>query len=579
MNLEGITLQLLTRELSRALGGGKIFKIFMPSRASLLLQVNALNQTRNLLIDMNGASPLITLPKALPERPDLPPAFCMLLRKHLEEGRIAGVHQYGLDRVLILDVDLIGAERKIITKKLILELTGKNSNIIFTDENGIILDALRHVTRAQSRVRQILPNLPYTCPPAQEGLDFLKESPNALRQAVVAQGDVDLVRALITATVGIGKATAQEVALRSSITGPVNLLDLSSARKLEETLAGLQMEIRERLEGNDPTVIAQIDPRNRMKNLVPYVPHIHPDWKQQSFPSLLDAMAYSASLVPVQIPDKDVLTKLVAVQEAKTEKKLKYLAQDLARAENADAQKVIADTLMTYGWSLQKGQTKCTLNSIYDNKPLHIALAPELTPMENAQAYYKRYNKFKRAVGEIQQQQKEAEELLEYLQSLEVSLGTASTKGEIAEIKQEVIALGLLPAPRKKQPSQSRSTPLKVQLTPETFLYIGKNNRQNDEVTFKLGRGSDLWFHARNMPGSHVILKTTLPQAREEDILTAARLAAGFSRGKAADRVPVDYTEKRLVKKPSGAKPGFVIYTGQTTLFVKPCTTVPEKNH
>ena len=237
MNLEGITLQLLTRELSRALGGGKIFKIFMPSRASLLLQVNALNQTRNLLIDMNGASPLITLPKTLPERPDLPPAFCMLLRKHLEEGRIAGVHQYGLDRVLILDVDLIGAERKIITKKLILELTGKNSNIIFTDENGIILDALRHVTRAQSRVRQILPNLPYTCPPAQEGLDFLQESPNALRQAVVAQGDVDLVRALITATVGIGKATAQEVALRSGITGPVNLLDLSSARKLEETLA------------------------------------------------------------------------------------------------------------------------------------------------------------------------------------------------------------------------------------------------------------------------------------------------------------------------------------------------------
>lgn len=579
MNLEGITLQLLTRELSRALGGGKIFKIFMPSRASLLLQVNALNQTRNLLIDMSGDSPLITLPKTLPERPDLPPAFCMLLRKHLEEGRIAGVHQYGLDRVLILDVDLIGAERKIITKKLILELTGKNSNIIFTDENGVILDALRHVTKAQSRVRQILSNLPYAYPPAQEGLDFLNETPNALRQAVVAQGDVDLVRALITATVGIGKATAQEVALRSGITGPVNLLDLPSAQKLEQALAGLQAEIQSRLEGTDPTVIAQIDPRNRMKNLVPYTPHIHPDWKQQSFPSLLDAMAYSASLVPVQIPDKDVLTKLVAAQEAKTEKKLKFLAQDLAKAENADAQKVMADTLMTYGWSLKKGQTKCTLSSIYDNKPLSIALAPELTPMENAQAYYKRYNKFKRAVGEIQQQQKEAEDLLAYLQSLDVSLGTASTKGEIAEIKQEIIALGLLPAPRKKQPSQSRSTPLKVQLTPETFLYIGKNNRQNDEVTFKLGRGSDLWFHAKNMPGSHVILKTTLPQAREEDILTAAQLAAGFSKGKEADRVPVDYTEKRLVKKPSGAKPGFVIYTGQTTLFVKPCTVVPGKNN
>lgn len=578
MNLEGITLQLLTRELSRALSGGRIFKIFMPSRASLLLQVNNQNQTRNLWVDLSGDSPLITLPETLPERPDLPPAFCMLLRKHLEEGRIASVRQYGLDRVLLLDVDLIGAERKIITKKLILELTGKNSNIIFTDENGIILDALRHVTKAQSRVRQILPNLPYEFPPAQEGLDFLQETPHAIRQAVVAQGDMDLVRALITATVGIGKATAQEVALRSGITGPANLLDLPSAQKLEDALAGLQEEIRQRLEGTDPTVIGQIDSRNRMKNLVPYTPHIHPDWKQKMFSSLLAAQAYSASLVPVQIPDKDVLTKLVAAQEAKTEKKLKYLAQDLAKAENADAQKIMADTLMSYGWSLKKGQTKCTLNSIYDNKPLNIPLAPELTPMENAQAYYKRYNKFKRAVGEIQQQQKEAEDLLEYLQSLEVSLGTASTKGEIAEIKQEIISLGLLPAPRKKQPSQGRSTPLKVVLTPETFLYIGKNNRQNDEVTFKLGRGNDLWFHAKNIPGSHVILKTTLPQAREEDILTAAQLAAGFSKGKKADRVPVDYTEKRLVKKPNGAKPGFVIYTGQTTLTVKPCTTVHGKN-
>lgn len=574
MNLEGIALQLLTRELTAALSGGKIFKIFMPSRASLLLQVNQQNRTVNLLVDMNGDSPLLTLPETLPERPDLPPSFCMLLRKHLEEGRIAKVSQQGLDRILTLDVDLIGAERKIITKKLILELTGKNSNIIFVDEKGIILDALRHIGKSQSRFRQILPNLPYTLPPAQEGLDFLQADPHAIREAAVAQGDVSLVQGLIAATQGIGKYTAQEAVLRSGCEGPVNLLDLEGARKLEGAIAGLQDEIRRRLDGTDPTVVAQIDSRNRMKNLVPYHPQGHPEWTQMTFPSLLAAQAYSASLIPVQIPEKDQLTKLVAGQEAKTEKKLKFLAQDLARAENAETQKIIADTLMAYGWSLEKGRTSCELESLYDGKKLKIALAPELTAMENAQAYYKRYNKFKRAVGEIQQQQAETRELLAYLQSLEVSLETASTKGEIAEIKQEIIGLGLLPRPRKKQPSQSRSTPLKVVLTPDTFLYIGKNNRQNDEVTFKLGRGSDLWFHAKNIPGSHVILKTTLPQPRQEDILAAAQLAAGYSKGRNADRVPVDCTEKRLVKKPSGAKPGFVIYTGQTTLYVKPCTTV-----
>lgn len=578
MNLEGITLQLLTRELTAALSGGKIYKIFMPSRSSLLLQVNRQSRTVNLFIDMNGASPLITLPETLPERPDLPPSFCMLLRKHLEEGRIAKVTQAGLDRVLTLDVDLIGAERKIITKKLILELTGKNSNIIFTDEKGIILDALRHIGKAQSRVRQILPNLPYQLPPAQEGLDFLTADPHAIRKAALAQGDVSLVQGLIAATQGIGKYTAQEVELRSGFTGRMNLMDLTAARKVEEAIGGIQQEIRQRLEGMDPTVTAQIDSRNRMKNLVPYAPLAHPEWTRKVFPSLLAAQAYSASLIPVQIPEKDLLTKVVAGQEAKTEKKLKYLAQDLAKAENAEDQKIMADTLMAYGWSLKKGLTSCELDSLYDGKKLKIALAPELTPMENAQAYYKRYNKYKRAVGEIRQQQQEARDLLNYLQSLEVSLETASTKGEIAEIKQEIISLGLLPQPRKKQPSQNRSTPLRVQLTPDTFLYIGKNNRQNDYVTFKLGRGSDLWFHARNIPGSHVILKTTLPQPREEDILAAARLAAGYSKGRNADRVPVDYVEKRMVKKPSGAKPGFVIYTGQTTLFVKPCTTVHVGN-
>ena len=576
MNLEGITIHVLTNELADQLAGGKIFKIFMPARNSLLLQVNQQNRTVNLLVDMNGDTPLITMPKTLPERPDLPPAFCMLLRKHLEEGRITKVSQWGLDRIITLDIDLIGAERKIITKKLILELTGKNSNIIFVDENGIILDALRHIGKAQSRFRQILPNTAYALPPAQEGLDFISAEPHDIRDAVVRTGLEALVPALIGATQGIGKLTAQEIELRSGFAGSVPLMTLPEAQKLEEAIHSLQQEIRARLTGEDSTVIAQIDSRNRMKNLVPYEPQSHPEWTRKVFPSLLAAQEYSASLIPVQIPDKDLLTKLVTAQEAKTEKKLKFLAQDLAKAENAEDQRIMGDILMSYGFSLQKGLTSCSLPNLYGDGKVTIPLAPQLSPMENAQAYYKKYNKYKRAVGEIRQQQKEARDLLTYLQSLEISLETASTKGEIGEIKQEIIGLGLLPQPKKKVPTQSKSTPLKITLTPDTYLYIGKNNRQNDYVTFKLGRGSDLWFHAKNIPGSHVILKTTLPEFREEDILMAASLAAGFSKGKNSDKVPVDCTEKRLVHKPNGAKPGFVIYTGQTTLYVKPRNSVKD---
>lgn len=574
MNLEGITLQVLTQELSRRLLGGKIFKIFMPGKSSLLLQINTQNHTENLLVDMGGDTPLITLPQTLPERPDLPPSFCMLLRKHLEEGRITKISQQGLDRIITLSVDSIGAERKIITKRLVLELTGKNSNIIFVNEQGIILDALRHIGKFQSRVRQILPNQPYAYPPAQDGLDFLQTSPHALREAVTACGDLPLEQALISATQGIGRYTAQEVLLRAGISGPANLLELTQAQQLEKALAGLQAEIGKRLDGTDSTVIAQIDSHNRMKNLVPYVPQTHPEWTQKPFASLLEAQAYSASLVPVQIPDKDLLTKLVVTQEAKVAKKLKFLAQDLAKAENAEEQKIMADTLMAYGWQVKKGQTSCELPNIYDSKPMKISLSPSLNPMENAQAYYKKYNKFKRAVGEIKLQQQEAQDLLTYLQSLDASLDTAVTKGEIGEIKQEIIQLGLLPSSKKRVPTQSKSEPLKIVLSPENTLYIGKNNKQNDYVTFKLGRGKDLWFHAKNIPGSHVILKTTLPQPREEDILMAASLAAGYSKGKNSDRVAVDCAEKHLVKKPSGAKPGFVIYTGQKTLYVHPRTSL-----
>jgi predicted ribosome quality control (RQC) complex YloA/Tae2 family protein len=574
MNLEGITLQVLTQELSRRLLGGKIFKIFMPGKSSLLLQINTQNHTENLLVDMGGDTPLITLPQTLPERPDLPPSFCMLLRKHLEEGRITKISQQGLDRIITLSVDSIGAERKIITKRLVLELTGKNSNIIFVNEQGIILDALRHIGKFQSRVRQILPNQPYAYPPAQDGLDFLQTSPHALREAVTACGDLPLEQALISATQGIGRYTAQEVLLRAGISGPANLLELTQAQQLEKALAGLQAEIGKRLDGTDSTVIAQIDSHNRMKNLVPYVPQTHPEWTQKPFASLLEAQAYSASLVSVQIPDKDLLTKLVVTQEAKVAKKLKFLAQDLAKAENAEEQKIMADTLMAYGWQVKKGQTSCELPNIYDSKPMKISLSPSLNPMENAQAYYKKYNKFKRAVGEIKLQQQEAQDLLTYLQSLDASLDTAVTKGEIGEIKQEIIQLGLLPSSKKRVPTQSKSEPLKIVLSPETTLYIGKNNKQNDYVTFKLGRGKDLWFHAKNIPGSHVILKTTLPQPREEDILMAASLAAGYSKGKNSDRVAVDCAEKHLVKKPSGAKPGFVIYTGQKTLYVHPRTSL-----
>ncbi|MEA5092484.1 putative protein YloA [bioreactor metagenome] len=572
MNLEGITLSLLTKELKKQIENGKIYKIFMPAKNSLLLMINTGNTTLNLLADFSGTTPLLYLADTIPERPNTPPAFCMLLRKHLEEGRITCLHQQNLDRVLIMDICLIGPARQIITKHLIFELTGKNSNIIFTDEQQLIIDSLRHIGKNQSSFRQILPNLPYETPPKQDGLNFLSAPAHSIVDACQRAIDEPVLKSLITLTIGIGKNTALEVLARSNINTNVTGLTLLEAISCEKALTALQKEINNCFNTENYSVYGIINQKNSMKLVVPYSPVANNGEKLVKFNTVLDALSFGAKLIPIQIPDKELLNKIISNAVVKTTKKVKLLAKDLVEAQKADDQKIIADTLMANIYNLKKGISSCTLNSIYDNTPLTISLSPILSPIDNAQNYYKKYNKFKRALNEIELQQKETLNLLTYLESIDASIGTAATKNEIAEIKQEMIFAGLLPNTSKKKRTitLAKSTPAAIKFSDETTVHIGKNNKQNDYVTFKIGKSSDLWFHTKGIPGSHVILKTTSPEPSYEDILHAARLAAFYSKGKTAEQVPVDYTQKRFVKKPNGAKPGFVIYTEQKTLYVKP---------
>ena len=340
----------------------------------------------------------------------------------------------------------------------------------------------------------------------------------------------------------------------------------------EKALTALQKEVNYCFNAEDYSVYGPINQKNSMKIVVPYFPVANNGEKLAKFNTVLEALSFGAKLIPIQIPDKELLNKIISSAIVKTAKKVQLLAKDLAVAQKADDQKIIADTLMANIYNLEKGVNSCTLNSIYDNIPLTISLSPILSPIDNAQNYYKKYNKFKRALNEIEIQQKETLDLLTYLESIDASIGTAATKNEIAEIKQEMIFAGLLAETNKKKKmiNLAKSTPVTMKFSDETTVYVGKNNKQNDYVTFKIGKSSDLWFHTKDIPGSHVILKTTLPEPSYEDILHAARLAAFYSKGKTSEQVPVDYTQKRFVKKPNGAKPGFVIYTEQKTLYVQP---------
>lgn len=568
MNLEGITINILTGELQQRLTGGKIYKVFMPNKNCLLLLIKTENTVISLAADFSGGSPYLYMPQKTPERPDTPPTFCMLLRKHLEEGRITKIEQNGLDRIITMEISSIGSARQIISKQLIFELTGKNANIIFVSE-GVILDSLKHIGKTLNSYRQILPGLPYIAPPPQDGLNILTSSPDAVCVAA-QQLPLPPQKALIASTTGIGQYTAAQILNFAGITAETGI-NSGNATDLINAISNLQKSVRTVKENLAP-VYAVITRTNIVKTILPFKPLQLADGETiKEFTGLNSAVDFAQSLTPVLLPEQEILNKTVAAETEKLQKKAIILEKELAAAEDAEKQRIIADTLMANLYRIQKGSNECTLENIYDGTMLTVKLEPDLTANENAQKYYKRYNKLKRAQTEIKQQLKLTQEAVEYLGSIDIALKLVQTRAEVAEIKAELAAAGFISVKNtKNKMPQAKSAPLIIKLTDDTTLYIGKNNKQNDYVTFSIGSGNDLWFHTKNIPGSHVILKTSLPYPDDKDVQTAAMLSGYFSKARGGSKIPVDCTLRKYVKKPGGAKPGFVIYTNQTTYYVTP---------
>lgn len=573
MNLEGLTLKLINDILNHELLGSKLYKIFMPNPRALLLSVRRMHDTSALICDLNNNSPVLYIPEKLPENPDTPPSFCMLLRKHLEDGRITKIFQSDLDRIITLEIDLLGASSKIITKKLIFELAGKNSNIILTQDD-IIIDSLKHINAAQNSYRTIMPGKAYVAPPPQTGLNILTASPSQIVQKANALPAASFCKSLISATTGIGKVTALELLTAADILPQEVRLENAACLSLTKVIYDLQKHL------NDTTtlhpVYALLSRTNQIKTILTLPPqNLEADMQVRKFNNINAAANFAVNLRPTQLPQHEQLQKTVSSETAKLQRKLQALNQDLLCAEDAEQQRISADTIMANIYNLKKGQSQAELINIYDGKPITIALSPILSPVDNAQFYYKRYNKYKRAQSEIRLQIKAVQETLSYLASLDVSLLTAATKNEIEEIRQEMINNGLLKSTSKKKKNTrlQKSQPLHIKLNTETDIYIGKNNKQNDYVTFTIGSPKDLWFHTKDIPGSHVILKTVLPTPNPEDINLAVQLAAYFSKARNGSQIPVDCTERRYVKKPSGSKPGFVIFSNQNTFYTTPDIT------
>lgn len=577
MSLDGFSMHPLTRELDTALAGGRIDKITQPNKQSIILSVRQPGQNFLLHISINSQNPSAHLLEKNLENPPEPPVFCMVLRKQIETGRIAKVRQHGLDRLLLIDIDSLAAGGRIVTKTLVLELMGKYSNIILV-QDGIIIDALRKIGANSSRVRTVLPGQAYELPPGQEKKDLFTDDSAAIMAIVRKDPALRLDKALLAACMGFGPVSAKEVCFSAGLAPSMRIeaLDEADFKAVENAL----QEIRESaLHAGDASApedkaVLLLGENQKVLAMAAFPLHYLPEATVLTFPTISAMLEKADSLLGSYVlPDKDRFRKLVKNEKNRAENKLTKLDEEIAAAENAEEFKVRGDNLMTYQYQFKdREDASVTVPNIYSEtgETITIPLDQRLTLVENMQACYKKYDKLKRAQELLQVQRRECEANIAYLESIEASLLASSSLAEIAEIHNELIAAGYLREKPKKKNNDKPARPFHFRAPDGTDILVGKNNYQNDKLTFKTARYNDTWFHTKDIPGSHVVLQNGGTEPSEEDILLAASLAAHFSKARGSSKIPVDYTEIRYVKKPSGSKPGFVIFTNQKTLYITP---------
>lgn len=573
MHLDGFCLSFYCQELNERLAGARIGKIIQINPQTIGLPVKSRTTDACLIINANPDRPSLHLGELPGIRQEQAPAFCMLLRKHLENGRIAAIRQHSSDRVLTIEIDSLGTDLRIATKNLTFEWTGRNCNLIFW-QDGVVLDAVRYIGFKQNRVRQIYPQLPYVFPPIGDSLFPEPQQTDGglvaaeLQQAV--QDERPLAKQLLSITTGLGPLTVRQLLFEAGL--PEDL----SCKQMEpldwQSFAEAWNNLFLRLKENGSSPVRLIDARGKTLAILPFTSDaslLKSGQQQIPYESLTAALYAYYREQPTQTPLTDSLRERLEQEKTRLIRRLGKIAAEKEAAENSELTRQLADSLMSQpGLAIaQTGETM--IANIYDEKSYPLALDSLLSVMDNAQALYKRYRKQRRAAEELAQQLTQGEEMLSYLENLLYALDTIINRAELEEIKQEMQENNLLPKEKKKA-SVAHSEPLMLQLPDGDLIAVGRNNRQNDWLTLKWARAGDWWFHTQKIPGSHVILRSQEEAPTDEKLLLAASLAAYFSKGRCSSQVPVDYTRRKHVKKPSGAKPGFVIYQQQRTLYVTP---------
>ena len=562
MSFDGMVTDAVARQLNQCLAGGKIEKIYQPESDEIIIYVHANRENHKLFISSNSSHARIHLIQETDSNPQNPMGFCMLLRKHLQGGRITSILQKESERIVEISVDTINELGFSVNKKLIVEIMGKHSNIALVDAaSNRMIDSIKRVSIDVNRYRQLLPGQQYRYPPSQEKIPYHGISEAEL-SSIIKETEVDPAKGLLSGIQGISPVIADEIVILS---------ESESTSDLYRSLTNLTERIRA---GHTvPVVYLNEDGTPQDFHLFPLSIY-ESNLSCKTFPDISNAAEYfyshkkSSNRVKQKSTD---LEKAVGASLDKLYLKKQRLSEDLLKAENSDIYRLYGELLTANLHQIRQGDLTVEVLNYYENQTILIPLDPRFSPSQNAQRYFKKYNKAKTAVTEKNNQLQEANNDIAYLESVLTYIDHAASIEEIEELRQELTEGGYL---RKRKnhfkPAKSKPAPYQYTTSDGFRILVGRNNKENDILTFKTASGKDLWFHTKDIPGSHVILFTEGKSVTEAAIFEAAAIAAYHSKGKDSENVPVDYTQVRHVKKPSGAKPGMVIFVDNKTLYVNP---------
>ena len=567
MAFDGIVVADLVHEFRNELIGGRIAKIAQPETDELLLTIKTNDGQRRLLISADASLPLIYLTDANKPAPMTAPNFCMLLRKHIGGGRIVDIRQPKLERIIHFTIEHLDELGDLCRKELIVEIMGKHSNIIFCTSDGTIIDSIKHVSAQMSSVREVLPGREYFIPDTMHKADPLTVDADTFT-GLLKEKPMPVSKAVYTSFTGISPVTAEEICHLAGLDSAIPAKEYS-----EDILFHLYTQFTIYLSAiKEGRFTPAIYYDGREPKEFAALPLTHFDmYECREYASISEVLStfYSTRSLLTRIRQKSAdLRHIVQTALERNRKKYDLQLRQLKDTENREKFRIYGELINAYGYNVEEGARKLDALNYYTNEMVSIPLDPTKTPQENAQRYFAKYNKQKRTFEALSELSKETLEDINYLESVQTALDIALTEEDLAQIREELAGAGYIRRRFTKKKVRIKNDPLHYISSDGYHIYVGKNNLQNEELTFHFAFGNDWWFHAKQAPGSHVIVKSNGDELPDRTFEEAGRLAAYYSSMRGSDKVEIDYIQKKHVKKPNGAKPGFVVYYTNYSLVI-----------